>query len=86
MSVCNYKVVRKIFKEAVFFYVKMEWKDWIGKNIFVQLKSGGVYSGKVVDVDISQNPLIFITIIDKFGERVTFVNSEIVKIVEEKDG
>lgn len=70
----------------MFFYVKMEWKDWIGKNIFVQLKSGGVYSGKVVDVDISQNPLIFITIIDKFGERVTFVNSEIVKIVEEKDG
>lgn len=64
----------------------MEWKDWMGKRIFVQLKKGGVYSGEVVDVDDKSNPLVFITIIDKFEEKVTFVNSEIIKIVEEKDG
>jgi len=62
----------------------MEWKEWQGKRIFVQLKSGGVYSGKVIDIDNSANPIIFITIIDKFGERVSFVNSEIIKIVEER--
>jgi len=60
----------------------MEWKEWIDKYIFVQLKSGGVYSGKVIDVDDSNN-LIFFTIIDKFGERVTFAQSEIIKIKEE---
>ena len=63
----------------------MEWKEWIGKSIFVQLKSGGVYTGKVIDVDDSSKPLIFFEIIDKFGEKVTFVQSEIIKIVEEKD-
>lgn len=61
----------------------MEWKEWMDKTIFVQLKNGGCYSGKVIDVDDSSSPLIFISIIDKFGERVTFVHSEIVKIVEE---
>lgn len=63
----------------------MEWKEWLNKRVFVQLKSGGVYSGKVIDVDESSNPLIFITIIDKFGERVMFAHSEIIKIVEEKE-
>ncbi len=61
----------------------MEWKEWIGKHIFVQLKSGGKYTGEVVDVDINSPPLIFITMIDKFEEKVTFVVSEIIKIVEE---
>jgi small nuclear ribonucleoprotein (snRNP)-like protein len=63
----------------------MEWKDWEGKRIFVQLKSGGVYSGKVIDVDESANPIVFITITDKYGEKVTFVQSEIIKIVEERE-
>ncbi len=62
----------------------MDWKEWIGKTIFVQLKSGSVYSGKVIDVDGS-NDLFFFTIIDKFGERVTFVHSEIIKIKEENN-
>lgn len=64
----------------------MDWKDWKGKKIFVQLKTGSIYSGKVVDVDEKSLPLIFITILDKFNERVTFVHSEIIKIKEEKDG
>jgi len=63
----------------------MEWKDWIGKRIFVQLKNGSVYSGIVQDVDENSNPLIFFTITDKFGATITFVHSEILKIVEEKE-
>jgi hypothetical protein len=63
---------------------RMEWREWVGKRIFVQLKSGGFYSGIVRDVDDSAVPLIFITITDKFGELVTFVNSEVIKIVEER--
>lgn len=62
----------------------MNWKDWIGKSIFVQLKTGAVYSGKVIDVDTKSPPLVFISIIDKFGDKVTFVHSEIIKINEEK--
>ncbi|MDD3772709.1 MAG: hypothetical protein PHC38_08650 [Weeksellaceae bacterium] len=62
---------------------KMEWKEWLNKKIFVQLKTGSVYSGKVIDVDVNSDPIIFITIIDKFGNRVSFVSSEIIKIKEE---
>ncbi len=62
----------------------MEWKEWKGKHIFVKLRSGGVYSGDVVDVDTSNPNIIFISIIDKFGLKVTIVHSEIVKIKEEE--
>ena len=62
----------------------MDWTEWIGKRIFVQLKTGAVYSGNVIDVDDKSPPLVFFTIIDKFGGKVTFVHSEIIKIQEEK--
>ena len=62
----------------------MEWKEWNGKRIFVKLRDGGVYSGKVIDIDEKSKPLIFISIIDKYGERVTIAHSEIIKIVEER--
>lgn len=64
----------------------MEWKEWNGKYIFVELNGGGYYSGKVIDVDVSDGKLIWITIVDKFDNHVTFVHSEIKKIVEEDRG
>ena len=60
----------------------MEWKEWIGKCIFVQLKSGAVYSGKVIDVE-DRGAICFICITDKYGDKVCFANSEIIKIKEE---
>jgi len=61
----------------------MDWKKWENKKVFVKLKNGGYYSGKIIEIDFSLNPIIFITIIDKYGKNVSFVQSEIVKIVEE---
>lgn len=62
----------------------MEWKEWNGKRIFVKLRDGGVYSGNVIDVDVEAKPIIFITLIDKFGDKVSIVSTEIIKIVEER--
>jgi len=61
------------------------WKNWEGKNIFLKTKSDRCYSGKVVEVDENDklNGIIFLTIVDKFDKRVTFVTSEIVLIQEE---
>lgn len=56
----------------------MEWNDWNGKRIFLKLKDGSVYSGKVIDVDGD-----FIKFIDKFNSKVTVNVNEIIKIVEE---
>jgi len=63
----------------------MEWKKWIGKNVFVQLRSGGFYTGKIIEVDdTSSNQLVWLVMLDKFGKEVQFVHSEIIKIVEEE--
>jgi ribosome maturation factor RimP len=61
----------------------IDWNYWKGKYVFVKLNSGGVYSGKIIEVDDSKPPLIWIVMIDKFGKKVQFVHSEIQKIVEE---
>jgi len=58
----------------------MDWKD---KKVFVRTKHGKVYSGVIINIDNSNDGLIWISIIDKFGDRVQFVHSEIVEIKEE---
>jgi hypothetical protein len=60
----------------------MEWKEWEGKNVFLRTKHDKVYSGKVLSVGGSPS-LIFIHIIDKFGNAVSLIHSEIVEIKEE---
>ena len=60
-------------------------KFYEGKNVFLELKSGRKYSGKVINVDDSTPPLIWITMIDKFGKQVVFIHSEIEVIEEERE-
>ena len=67
----------------------MEWKYWNGKEIFVKLNSGAVYSGFVNDVVfIGKNTfdidLFMIEILDKFGSVVVFSSNEVQLIKEEK--
>lgn len=59
------------------------WKYFEGKKVYLVLKNNRQYAGEVIDVDDSSMPLIWITILDKFGKRITFVHSEIEMIQEE---
>lgn len=63
------------------------WNEWIGKKVFIISKnSKHPYSGKVIEVDsLTSSQLVWITIIDKYKKRVTFVHTEIVTIKEEED-
>lgn len=61
----------------------MDWRGLLNKRVFVKTKTSGVYSGVVQDVDDSDKNIIFISILDKYGEKVTIVHSEILKIKEE---
>ena len=63
------------------------WSEWLGKRVFIISKnSSHPYQGKVIEVDeISGKPLVWITIIDKYNHRVTFVQSEILTIKEEEE-
>ncbi len=60
------------------------WKVWKGKKIFIILKNHRQYQGEVIDVDTKSPPLVFISIIDKFGNRITFAQSEVDVMQEEK--
>lgn len=60
------------------------WKYWEGKNVFIILKNKRQYTGLVLEVEIvPTSPLIWLIIKDKFGNRISFVNSEIEVIQEE---
>ncbi len=63
--------------------IKMDWKDWIGKKVFIRTKRDKVYSGIIKSIDDSSKPLIFINIIDKFNNKVMLVYSDIVEMKEE---
>jgi len=60
------------------------WKYYEGKKVFVILKNKRTYTGKVISIDISNPPLIWITLIDKFDNRIIFANSEI-DVMEEEE-
>ena len=63
----------------------MDWRDWIGKRVFIKLKDGNVYSNSlVISVDISNPPLVFIELKDKFQNKVMVISSEIIRIQEDK--
>lgn len=61
----------------------MEWKEWIGKNVFIRTTHERVYSGVIRDVDCDHLPIIWIVLIDKFGKIIQFSAEEIVQIKEE---
>jgi len=59
------------------------WSYWEGKKVFIILKNHRQYSGIVQRVDISP-PLVWITILDKFNNRITFSAEEIEVMQEEE--
>ena len=62
----------------------MSWMEWVGRKVFLRLRTGQVYTGKIISVDSSSEPLVFIQIKDKYDKLVTFVHSEVIEIREER--
>jgi ribosome maturation factor RimP len=56
-----------------------KFNEWIGKKVFIKLKTGRNYSGLVKEV--TEN---FIFIKDKFNEKVVVAISELSSLEEEK--
>lgn len=59
------------------------WKYWENKEVFIILKNKRKYTGKVIEVE-KNGILHWITIIDKFNNRIGFSVEEIELIQEEK--
>ncbi len=78
-------IVTHVFKE-VFSKREMDgWTHWNGKKVFIILKNRRQYSGTIINVDLSAKPIIFLTILDKFGNNIMFAQSEIDVMQEEKE-
>lgn len=60
------------------------WKYWMGKKVFIVLKSKRQYTGKVLEVE-DGDILSWMTILDKFNNRIGFNTSEIDLIQEERE-
>lgn len=61
------------------------WKYWKNKKVFIILKNKRTYSGIVLDVEPSKdNKFYFITLVDKFNKRISFINSEM-EIMQEEE-
>lgn len=58
------------------------FKKFIGKKVFIKLKSNRNYSGILTEVSEEKNGLQFISIIDKFNKLVTFTSGEL-EVIEE---
>lgn len=59
----------------------MDWQEWIGKNVFIKLRDGTVFSySKVLTYE---EP--FLSITDKFGLPVVINVINIMRIKEEED-
>lgn len=60
------------------------WKYWLEKKVFIILKNKRQYSGRVLEIDDKSPPLIWLILLDKFGNRVQFLVDEIETIEEEE--
>lgn len=67
----------------------MDMKSYEGQKVFVRLNSGRFYTGKIIEVNyLGKNQfgvdLFLFLMIDKFGSKITFSNSEINLLEEER--
>lgn len=61
------------------------WRYWEGRKVFIILKNNRQYSGLVLEVESTlKSPLVWITIRDKFDNRISFSIEEIKVIQEER--
>jgi hypothetical protein len=59
-------------------------KYFEGRKVFLILKNKRQYSGTVIEIADTGKGLVFITLLDKFNNRVCFTSGEIEVIQEEK--
>ena len=57
-------------------------KDFIGKNVVIELKTSNKYFGKVIETADVGDDLVFITIMKKDGKHECFPVDEILRIEE----
>ena len=60
------------------------WNKYLNKKVYVVLINDRKYSGKVINIDNTNHPLVWISLTDREGRLVTFLTSEI-KLIQEEE-
>jgi len=60
------------------------WNKYLNKKVYVVLINDRKYSGKVINIDDTSYPLVWISLTDREGKLVTFLTSEI-KLIQEEE-
>jgi hypothetical protein len=60
------------------------WSYYIKKRVYIILKNKRVYSGIIYAVENVGNGISWITLIDKYGMRITISTGEVDLVEEEK--
>ena len=63
----------------------MIWKRYVGKKVYVILKSGRNYSGTIEEVEDAGNGIVWLSLIDFKNHLVTIGTGEIKMIQEEEE-
>ncbi len=61
---------------------KNSWLSWEGKKALIILRSNKTYECNVLEVEATEYGIVWFHVEDKFGKRLSFVNSEIEVIKE----
>ena len=59
------------------------WSCFEGKKVYLVLKGGRVYVGRITLVENCGNGLVFLHLLDKFNKNVVFTSGEIASMKEE---
>ena len=60
------------------------WNYYVKKKVFLILKNHRQYSGIIDSVENVGNGLLFINLIDKFGNKIMFLSGEVEVVQEER--
>ncbi len=86
LYVITFKLKEMFKRTFLLFNFKMDgFKIYEGKNVYIILKNNRAYSGKVLEVE-NKGSCSLIIILDKFGKRVAFYDTEILVMEEELKG
>jgi len=76
---------RKIYKQKeTIKNMENGWDGWVGKKVFLRLRTGKVFSGKITYVSEEKNGVCFLKIKDKFNMDIMFNSAEVLELKEER--
>lgn len=60
------------------------WNHFVNKKVYIELRNGRRYQGRIKEIEKLNSDNIFIVLIDKFGKNVGFDGNDVALVQEEE--